>query len=68
MIDDEMNNLKKQLKDTQKQIDEIQNDCRHTETKLALVPNGTFKVVKKCVDCDATVGYPTTEERDEFLN
>jgi len=67
MIDDEMNNLKRQLKDTQKQIDEIQNDCKHPEIKLMLVPNGTFKVVKVCIVCDAQVGYPTNEERDEFL-
>ncbi len=67
MIDDDMNNLKRQLKDTQQKIDEIQNDCKHKNTQLALVPNGTFKVIKKCVDCDAAVGYPTNEERDKFL-
>jgi len=68
MIDDEMGNLKKSLKETQKKITEIQNDCLHKETELALVPNGGFKVVKKCKSCDLVVGYPSTEERDKFLN
>jgi archaellum component FlaC len=67
MIDDDIDNLKKQLKDTQKQIDEIQNECKHTKTKLAFVASGTNEVIKRCVDCESEVGYPTEEERDDFL-
>ena len=68
MIDDEMENLKKSLKETQKKITEIQNDCIHKETELALVPNGTFKVIVRCKSCDLITGYPSNEDRDKFLN
>jgi hypothetical protein len=67
MIDDDMNNLNKILNDTKKQIQIIQDDCKHIKTELALVPDGTFKAIKRCVVCGAKVGYPTTIELDKFL-
>ena len=67
MIDDEMEELNQLLKDTKKQILKFQDDCKHIKTELALVPDGTFKVIKRCIACTATVGYPTATERDEFL-
>ena len=68
MVDEEMENLKKSLKDTQKKITELQDDCLHKETELALVPDGGFKIIVRCVLCDANIGYPTETERDKFLN
>lgn len=62
-----MDRLKRDLKDTQKKIDSIQSDCSHKESELAMVPNGTFKVIVRCKVCDKLIGYPSQEELDNFL-
>lgn len=69
MTNGEMDKLKNELKKTQKQIEEYQQNCKHNEIIVNMVGQDSgVKIVKQCKECDKIVGYPTQEETQKYLN
>tara|TARA_Y100001972_G_C7438912_1_gene225404 strand:+ start:119 stop:391 length:273 start_codon:yes stop_codon:yes gene_type:complete len=69
MTDGEMDKLQNKLKETQKQIDEYQKNCKHEEVMINMIGEGSgFKVVKQCKKCNSIVGFPTQDETNNYLN
>lgn len=69
MTDGEMDQLQNKLKETQKQIEEYQNKCKHEEIIVNMVGQDSgVQIVKMCKACNKIVGYPTQEETNKFLN
>ena len=69
MTNGEMDKLKNELRKTQKQIDEYQQNCKHEEIIVNMVgTESSVKIVKQCKACDKIVGYPTQEETKKFLS
>ena len=68
MTNGEMDKLQKNLKETQKQIEEYQQKCKHNEIIVKMVGQDSgVKIVKQCADCDKIVGYPTQEETEKGI-
>lgn len=43
-----------------KELEELQNSCKHEEIKIELI---NFTLVRKCLDCGLILGYPNEQER-----
>jgi len=64
MEEKKVENLKKEIKELENNINEIQSTCNHENTKVIF--NQETKTVEKiCIDCDKKIGYPTSEELKE---
>lgn len=66
MEQDEIRNLVSHHKDEvsklNKVIDELQEECRHTDTELKNTSSGILTLRTICKYCDKVLGYPTEDE------
>ncbi len=62
----EVSSLEDTIKQAEKRLAEIQDECKHKETSVRDVRDGnTTKIRIVCKDCDAIVGYPTEQQLKE---
>ena len=61
MEEKKVENLKKEIKELESDINEIQSSCAHENIKITFNQD-TKEVEKVCKDCDKKIGYPTDEE------
>ena len=61
MEENSVENIKKEIKELESNIDEIQNSCSHNEIKI-IFNQITKEVEKICKNCDKKLGYPTNDE------
>ena len=59
--DKRVEDIKKEIKYLEDNIQKIQSDCEHPENKI-IFDNEKKQVVRKCQTCDKFIGYPTNEE------
>lgn len=64
MEEKKVENIKKEIKELENNIDKIQNECSHEKTKV-IFNQENKEVQKVCSDCDKKLGYPTGEELKE---
>ena len=58
--------IENQVKDLEKEKEEIQNDCKHKgDTFVQFDKSNSMK--KYCSICKHELGYPSKEEQDKFL-
>ena len=62
--DKRVEDIKKEIKYLEDNIQKIQSDCEHPEYKI-IFDNEKKQVVRKCQTCDKFIGYPTNEELKE---
>jgi hypothetical protein len=60
--------IKKVIKDLEKQVDAIQSDCNHSESEIKNCPtqSKTFCLKKICKVCQKELGYPSQEEIERW--
>jgi hypothetical protein len=60
--------IKKVIKDLEKQVESIQSDCSHSEYEIKNCPSQTktFCLKRICKVCQKEVGYPSQEEIDTW--
>jgi len=55
-----------------KEIDDLQNNCEHLNKIVKSIKeneaSSTFIVRCVCRDCEKTIGMPTTQELNKYLN
>ena len=55
-----------------KEIDNLQNNCEHLNKVVKSIKenedSSTFVVRCICVDCEKTIGMPTQQELNKYLN
>lgn len=68
-IKKEADSLSEDIKKSEKRLEEIQEQCNHSESKITNVSKGgqraTYKLV--CTTCNREVGYPSPDELEDFL-
>lgn len=62
-----INELNKQIKNLEKEKEEIQNNCTHKETYVKFL-EGTSDMRLFCKSCEVLVGFPNEEQKYKFLN
>lgn len=59
--------LEETIKYAKKEIEEIQNDCKHIKTKLKPINGNPQDIRQSCIECGCPVGYPTKQKLDEYM-
>ena len=65
-MDKRVNKLKTQIQSAEKEIQQIQSDCKHQKQKLSLTKTNEVRWV--CEDCEAITRFPTPDEIKQFLS
>ena len=58
--------LKNQIKAAEKQLTEIQRNCKHEKEKIKMTENQEIRWV--CEECDSITRFPTPEQIIQFLS
>jgi len=60
--------LKESIKSLEKELNDIQESCQHSEYKIANCPkeNSGFSLKRVCKVCEKEIGYPSQEEIDNW--
>jgi hypothetical protein len=56
--------IRKNIKNLEKELDTIQNGCNHPDYVIKNCPtqSSTFQLKRVCTKCTKEIGYPTQEE------
>ena len=60
-----------EIKNLEKELEEIQNSCVHSKYSIKNCPHGpdnSFSLRRVCDDCQLEIGYPTQEEMNKWMN
>ena len=57
-----VDDIKKDIKQSEDQLSDIQNTCVHSEKTIQNVGSDTYKIKWVCSICKSELGYPTEEE------
>jgi uncharacterized protein YlxW (UPF0749 family) len=58
-------NIHKDIDELQKELNDLQENCKHTEITVKQKPGDTVK--KYCTSCDKYISYPTEQELKNYL-
>jgi|TARA_R100000093_G_C1929657_1_gene68326 hypothetical protein len=58
-------NIHKDIDNLQKELNDLQESCKHTDAVIKQRPGDTVK--KYCVACDKYLNYPTEQELKDYL-
>jgi len=70
-IKKETENLKDDIKKSEKRLEEIQAECNHPESKIKNISNGGGEIAKwrlVCTTCGLVTGHPSPSALDEFMH
>ena len=57
--------IERELKDLEKQKEDLQESCKHSETQAGFNESKDMRLF--CKQCKKEVGWPTQAQQDEFL-
>jgi len=60
--------LQQVIKETEKQIEDIQKDCEHVRSVKNINATGAADLRVVCSKCQHVIGYPTQEEIDKWIS
>jgi len=69
LIKKQTTNLEQTIKDTAKELEELQKSCLHPKESHKIKdinPEGSSDIRKVCGLCNHIMGYPTKDEMDEW--
>ena len=58
--------LKQEIRTAEKEIENLQNSCKHEKEKIKMTENHDIRWV--CEDCDKVTRFPTPEQIIQFLS
>lgn len=60
--------IKQTIKDLEKKLEEIQNDCKHPCYRIKNCSNSgkQFNLKKVCEDCQQDLGFPNQDEVEDW--
>ena len=61
-----MEKLKQEIRTAEKEIENLQNSCKHENEKIKMTENHDIRWV--CEDCDSVTRFPTPEQIIQFLS
>ena len=62
----DVDKLNEKIRNMQKQLEKIQEDCEHKDKKIEMDKKGSPKWT--CTNCKSRVSYPTQEELKKFFD
>jgi len=70
VIKKQASDLEKSIKEKTKELEVVQNSCKHPEESIKLKdinPSGASDIRKYCDSCGHVLGYPSKPEMDNWI-